>query len=127
MDHFIQDLKVAVRAPTRQRGFTLVAVLTLALGIGATTAIFSVVYGVLLRPLPYPQPERLVRAFAVGPKGQLHGAFSPPHFMDYRTSSRALSGLSAFHGGTLNLSGDGAEAERLPTSWVSANFFTVLG
>lgn len=122
-----QDLRFAGRQLAKSPGFTLVAVLTLALGIGATTAIFSVVYGVLLRPLPYPQPERLVRAFAVGPKGQLHGAFSPPNFLDYRAASRSLSGLSAFHGGTLNLSGDGGEAERLPTSWVSANFFSVLG
>ncbi len=103
------------------------AVLTLALGIGATTAIFSVVYGVLLRPLPYPRPERLVRAFAVGPEGQLRGAFSPPNLVDYRAGSRMLSGLSGYHGGTLNLSGDGGEAERLPASWVSANFFSVLG
>ncbi|HSS77835.1 MAG TPA: ABC transporter permease, partial [Thermoanaerobaculia bacterium] len=109
-----QDLRFAGRQLAKSPGFTLVAVLTLALGIGATTATFSVVYGVLLRPLPYPQPERLVRALFVGPKGQLQGAFSPPNFMDFRTATRTLSGVSGFHGGTLNLSGDGGEAERLP-------------
>jgi putative ABC transport system permease protein len=122
-----QDLRFAGRQLAKSPGFTFVAVLTLALGIGATTAIFSVVYGVLLRPLPYPQPERLVRAFAVGPEGQLRGAFSPPNLLDYRAASRALSGLSGYHGGTLNLSGDGGEAERLPTAWVNANYFSVLG
>jgi len=127
LGEFGQDLRFAGRQLAKSPGFTLVAVLTLALGIGATTAIFSVVYGVLLRPLPYPQPERLVRALFVGPKGQLQGAFSPPNFMDFRTASRTLSGVSGFHGGTLNLSGDGGEAERLPTAWVSANHFTVLG
>jgi len=111
-----QDLRFAGRQLAKSPGFTLVAVLTLALGIGATTAIFSVVYGVLLRPLPYPQPERLVRPFFVGPKGQLQGAFSPPNFVDFRAASRTLSGVSGLYGGTLNLSGDGSEAERLPAA-----------
>ncbi|MBW8876534.1 MAG: ABC transporter permease [Acidobacteria bacterium] len=122
-----QDLRFGGRQLAKSPGFTLVAVLTLALGIGATTAIFSVVYGVLLRPLPYPQPDRLVRLFFVGPKGQLQGAFSPPNFLDFRAASRALSGVSGLHGGTLNLSGEGAEPERLPAAWVSANYFSVLG
>jgi putative ABC transport system permease protein len=122
-----QDLRFAARQLAKSPGFTLVAVLTLALGIGATTAIFSVVYGVLLRPLPYPQPDRLVRPLFIDPQGQLHGAFSAPNFLDYRAASRTLSGVSGVHGGTLNLSGNGGEPERLPAAWVSANYFTVLG
>jgi predicted permease len=122
-----QDLRFAARQLAKSPGFTFVAVLTLALGIGATTAIFSVVYGVLLRPLPYPQPDRLVRPFFIDTKGELHGAFSPPNFLDFQAASRALSGVAGVHGGTLNLSGDGSEAERLPAAWVSANYFSVLG
>ncbi len=121
-----QDLRFAGRQLAKSPGFTFVAVLTLALGIGATTAIFSVVYGVLLRPLPYPRPDRLLRPFFVDSKGQLRGAFSPPNFLDFRAASRTFSGVAGVHGGTLNLSG-GGEAERLRAAWVSANYFTVLG
>src|SRR5262249_25078065 len=108
-------------------GFTLVAVLTLALGIGATTAIFSIVYGVLLRPLPFEQPERLIRPYFVDSTGQTHGAFSPPNFLAYKAASRTLSDLTSVEGGTLNRSGNGAEPERLQAALVGANFFKVMG
>ncbi len=122
-----QDLRFAGRQLGRSPGFTLVSVLTLALGIGATTAIFSVVYGVLMRPLPFLQPERLVRPLAVDPQGKQHGAFSASNFLDFRAASHTLSGVAGMHGGTLNLSGDGSEPLRLPAAWVSANYFSVLG
>ena len=121
-----QDLRFAARQLARSPVFTAVAVLTLALGIGATTSIFSVVYGVLLRPLPFPQPERLVQPLFVGADGERNGAFSPPNFLDLRTQSRTLSGVAGVHGGTLNLSGDGGEPERLAGAWVSADYFSVL-
>ena len=122
-----QDLRFAGRQLLKSPGFTLAAVLTLALGIGATTAIFSVVYGVLLRPLPFQQPERLVRGYFVDPNGQTHGAFSPPNFLDWRAASRTLADATSVENGTLNLSGDGSEPERLQAAWVGANFFKVLG
>src|SRR4051812_37930541 len=122
-----QDLRFAGRQLWKSPGFTLVAVLTLALGIGATTAIFSIVYGVLLRPLPFEAPERLVRPSFVDPTGQSHGAFSPPNFLDFRTASHALADLTSVENGTLNLSGDGAEPERLQAALVGANFFKVMG
>jgi predicted permease len=101
-----------------------VAVLTLALGIGANTAIFSVVRAVLLRGLPYPQPERLVVLQSVI-RGS-PGAVSPPDFMDWRAQSRSFSGLSAYFLSTTNLTGSG-EPERLTQARVTANFFDVLG
>ena len=122
-----QDLRFAGRQLWKSPGFTLVAVLTLALGIGATTAIFSIVYGVLLRPLPFQAPERLVRPYFVDPGGETHGAFSPPNFLDFKAASRTLTDLTSVENGTLNLSGDGSEPERLQAALVGANFFRVLG
>ncbi len=121
------DLRFAGRQLWKSPGFTLVAVLTLALGVGTTTAIFSIVYGVLLRPLPFEAPERLVRPFFVDPAGETHGAFSPPNFLDFKAASRTLSDLTSIENGTLNLSGDGAEPERLQAALVGANFFKVMG
>jgi predicted permease len=126
-----QDLRFGGRQLLKSPGFTLVAVLTLALGIGATTAIFSVVYGVLLRPLPYSQPDELVRPLFRSREGQLSGAFSAPNFVDLRAQSKTLSGVAAVAGGTFNLSaagtGDSSEPERLQGASVSADFFKVLG
>ncbi|HTG36888.1 MAG TPA: ABC transporter permease [Thermoanaerobaculia bacterium] len=121
-----QDLRFAGRQLWKSPGFTLVAALTLALGIGATTAIFSVVYGVVLRPLPFRAPERLVRPLFVTAEGKRVGAFSVPNFIDWKAASRAVEDTAALWGGTLNLSG-GGEPERLPAAWVSANYFKVVG
>ncbi|HEY9421624.1 MAG TPA: permease prefix domain 1-containing protein, partial [Thermoanaerobaculia bacterium] len=122
-----QDLRYGGRQLAKSPGFTLIAVLTLALGIGATTAIFSVVYGAVIRPLPWQEPERLVRPLFLSPEGEQNGAFSAPNFMDLRAQTRTLSGLAGVTGSTLNLSGDGGEPERLPGARVTANYFKVIG
>src|SRR5436305_2426890 len=122
-----QDLRFGGRQLAKSPGFTLVAVLTLALGIGATTAIFSIVYGVLLRPLPFRAPDRLILPVFVDAQGETHGAFSPLNFLDFRAASRTLSGLTSIENSTLNLSGGGGEPERLQAALVGANFFEVLG
>jgi putative ABC transport system permease protein len=123
-----QDLRFAGRQLWKSPGFTLVAVATLALGIGATTAIFSVVDGVVLRPLPFRAPEGLVRAYFVSKEGEKQAAFSVANFLDWRAASHTLADATAHHGGTLNLSGGGGtEPERLQAAWVRANFFRVVG
>ena len=124
LDQLRQDTRYALRVLGRGRGFAAVAVLTLALGVGANTAIFSVVRGVLLRALPYPEPERLVAVQSV-----IRGsptAVSPPDFIDWRAQAKSFSGLAAYFLSTATLTGIG-EPERLVQARVSANFFDVLG
>jgi predicted permease len=104
-------------------GFTLVAVATLALGIGATSAIFTVVNAVLLRPLPFPEADRLVRVAQVW-KGR-PVVYSPPNFLDVLAQASSFSGLAAIDGGGLTLTGRGAPV-RLDGAEVSASFFDVL-
>ena len=118
-----QDLRYALRALRRSPAFTLVAVLTLALGIGGTTAIFSVVNGVVLRPLPYPEPERLVWITSVVNGSNF--SVSPPDFMDWRRDARSLAGLAASYASETILTG-GGDAERLVQARVTANAFDVL-
>ncbi|HVE78695.1 MAG TPA: ABC transporter permease [Gemmatimonadaceae bacterium] len=120
-----QDATFAIRQLAKSPVFTAVAVVTLALGIGANTAIFSIVNGVLLRPLPYADPGRLVRVWpAVGPE---QNAFSVLNFLDWREqATRSFSGMAAATGQTLNLTGEG-EPERLRGAQVTANMFDVLG
>ena len=122
-----QDLKYAARSLRRAPGFTTVVLLTLALGIGATTAMFSVVRGVLLRPLPYPQAERVVRITPGGP-GKDHGTLSAIELNDW---SRDLTTLSAVGGyrqwETGSVYGDAPEPSDVGTAHVSAGFFPALG
>jgi putative ABC transport system permease protein len=116
MDTLFQDLRYGVRSLVRSRGFTLVAVLTLALGIGANTAIFSLVNGVLLRPLPYPHAERLVIA-----------PVSMPDFEDLRAASRSFDDLAVWGSNRYSLGSDGAASEPVLGAIVSARFFPLLG
>jgi predicted permease len=119
------DLRYALRALARTPGFTLAVVLTLALGIGVNSAIFSVVYGVLLRPLPYASPERLVVLYGRYPQfGRT--STSLPDFQDWRAGSHAFEQLAARHQGGFILTGDG-EPERVVADRVTSNFFTTLG
>ena len=108
-DDFTQDVRYALRALRRTPAFTTVAVLTLALGIGANTAIFSVVNGVLLRPLPYQEPDRLVRLFTAYRGNDIDRfAVSEPEFMDYKGLTQTFENATAYTGAGLTLTGTGA-------------------
>jgi putative ABC transport system permease protein len=119
----VQDLRFAVRMLRKSPGFTLAAVVTLALGIGATAAIFSVVEHVLLRPLPYPAAERVmdVNEFARGKPV----AVSPPNFIDWRADNRTFSSIAMYQEGTLTLSG-GPEPERIEAIYAEPGAFDAL-
>src|SRR5262245_2060052 len=119
----IRDLRYGVRMLLKHKGFTAVAVLTLALGIGANTAIFSVVNGVLLKPLPYEQPDQLVNLWELAPWGQ--NTVSPGVFTDWREGHRSLEALSVVRGKSLNLTGEG-EPERLLGLEVNASYLRIL-
>jgi len=124
METMVQDLRYAVRMLKKSPGFTLTTVFTLALGIGATTAIFGVVYGVLLRPLPYSQPKQLVQLWEVNGQGhRVH--FTDPNFEDIRSQSHSLSGLAEFGVGEESVSG-GAEPTRTMVASVSQDFFPLM-
>ena len=125
MGNLLQDLRYGIRLLAKNPGFTLVAVLTLALGIGANTAMFSVVNGVLLNPLPYWQPNRLVALYSRTPQFS-HSSISYPNFLDWVRDNRSFSALAAFRQDDFNLTGMG-DPERVPAEMVSASFFPLLG
>ncbi len=122
------DLRQAWRGLRRSPGFTLAAVLTLTLGIGANTAIFSVVESVLLRPLPYQDPSRLVQLWNTYPPAIPQGANSAGDFRDFRQRSRTFSGMAAYIdiARGLNLTGDG-EPEHLEMRYATSGLFPLLG
>src|SRR5262245_12674202 len=124
METFRQDLRYAFRRLLKSPGFTLVALLTLSLGIGANSAIFSVINGVLLRPLPYAEPDRLVALYHVS-EGQ-RSAMSGPNFMDLRKTSQTLADAAAVAGARVILTGQG-DPVRLDAAEVSASLFDLLG
>jgi putative ABC transport system permease protein len=124
MQNFLQDLGYAVRKLRSAPAFTFAAIVTLALGIGANTAIFSVVNSVLLQPLPFPQPDRIVRLRFTQ---QGHGdAGTPMDLIDYRTQAKNFTGFALMEGTTANLSRDNGDAERIQAVRVSANWFDIL-
>jgi predicted permease len=124
----VQDLKYAVRTLAKRPGFATITVLTLALGIGANAAIFSAVRAVLLRPLPFPAPERLVRLFSapVTAAERASGTASPPDFTDWRRDNRSFSELAALSADSFAFTGQGA-AEQLSGASVTGGFFNALG
>jgi putative ABC transport system permease protein len=127
LDSIVQDTAYGLRCIRTQPGFAAAVILTLAFGIGANTAIFSVVRGVLLKPLPYAAGDRLVVLHQPAKLAGLEDVgFSAPEIMDLRARSRALDGVVEYHGMSFNLIGRG-EPERVKTGVVSANFFEVLG
>ena len=129
MQRFRQDLRFAIRQIRKAPGFAITTILTLALGIGATTAIFSLVNAVLLRPLPYPQQDRLVWLKAEDRSaGQIAipDSLSYPDFFDWRAQQHSFTALAAYRGNDATLSGAG-EAQQLSSAIVTADFFRVLG
>jgi predicted permease len=125
MRDLVQELRFALRMLGRHPGFTAVALLTLALGIAANTAIFSVVDAVLFEPLPYAEPERLTLVWSRRPD-RPRETVSPADFLDWRAQNEVFEGLAGFAQVSFNLAGDGAP-ERLRGASVSSNFFQVLG
>lgn len=122
----LQDLRYALRMLRKNPGFTAVAIITLALGIGANTAIFTLVNTVLLRPLPYPEPDRIVRFIFSSPPGNNNA--SVPEFMMWREQTQAFQDVAAygFQGPGVNLTG-GDRPEQLKGIHVSADYFRLLG
>ncbi|HYJ06812.1 MAG TPA: ABC transporter permease [Chthoniobacterales bacterium] len=127
MSHLLKDLRYGVRTLLKQPGFTAIAVLTLALGIGANTAIFSVVNAVLLRPLPYQNPDQLIAVYEKRPAlGRERGFVSPPDFIDWRAQNTVFANIAAYAPWTANRT-DGEEPERIVGTLASADLFPALG
>jgi predicted permease len=125
MDSLLQDLRYALRSLRQNPGFTLAAVLTLAIGLGGNTAIFSLVNGVLLRPLPFPQPEQLVIAWGRHPAVGRETA-SLPDFLDWQAGAHSFKQLAAVARTNYTVNGRG-EPELVSGAVVTANFFRALG
>ena len=124
-ESLFQDLRYGVRMLKRSPGFTVIAILTLALGIGVNTTIFSVVNGVLLNPLPFPESHQLVSLFEKIPNFE-NGSISYPNFVDWRSMSRTFTSIAAYRSHGMDLSGSG-EPERLQGEMISHDFFEILG
>ncbi|HKE59793.1 MAG TPA: ABC transporter permease, partial [Pyrinomonadaceae bacterium] len=129
MEALISDLRYAVRTLLKSPGFSLIAILTLGLGIGANTAIFSVVNSVVLRPLPFPDQDQLLQLGEGGRGQQLaeRGAFSFPDYRDLQAQTQTLSHVAAFLNSGAMLSTEGLDAERIFGAVVTPEFFAVLG
>ncbi len=124
MNTFYQDVKYAIRILAKSPGFTAIAILTLALGIGANTALFSVVNGVLLNPLPFPNPHELITVYSKTPTFQ-ESSVTYLNFLDWQKDNGSFSALCAYRQDDYNLTGAG-EPERMHGRMISADFFPVL-
>ena len=123
----VQDLRYALRVLVKDRGVTAAAIAILALGIGSTTVVFSLANGLLLRPLPYYQPERIVAVREQSPKDPRESeAINFPNYLDMRARTRLLEDIGVYDGRAVTLRGEGA-AERVPAVGVSDGIFRVLG
>src|SRR5215216_5155330 len=125
METLFQDMRYGVRMLAKSRSLSAVAIIALMLGIGANTAIFSVVNAVLLRPLPYPEPERLIRIYEKSPQFDAM-SISYPNFLDWQERNQSFEQMAAFRYDGFNLTG-GDLPERIQGRFVSANFFSILG
>jgi putative ABC transport system permease protein len=127
LEDLVKDVAFALRGLRRAPGFAAASLLTLALGIGSAAAIFSVAYGVLLRPLPFAQPDRLVEvSINLKGTGEGFGSLSAPEYVDLARENRAFSGVAAWTPRGRTIGGDG-RPERVNTTQVTASLFTVLG
>src|SRR5205085_3106673 len=126
METLLQDIRYGARVLARNKGFTAVAVLTLALGIGANTAIFSVVNELLLRPLPYRDADRIVMLWEVTPSGRHQNTTSRKNFLGWREQSKSFEAIAAFSDQRANLTGAG-DPEEVPMQIASSGLFNVLG
>jgi putative ABC transport system permease protein len=128
MDQLLKNLRIAVRSLARQRMFTIVAVVTLALGVGATTAIFSVVYGVLLRPLPYVDPNRIVvfgQTVKSAPQEPVDGSSSHVNFLDWQREAKTIPVMALYSASRAVISNQG-EADVVRVGSVTPGFFEVF-
>src|SRR5690348_6368323 len=125
MNSFWQDVRYGLRVLAKNPGFTAIAVLTLALGIGANSALFSVVNGVLLNPLPFPNPEELYAVYSTSPTFE-QSSISYPNFLDWQKQNHSFAELGAFRSENYNLTGAG-EPERVHAHMISAEFFPAYG
>lgn len=125
METLLQDLRYGLRMLRKSSGFTAVAVITLALGIGANTALFSVVNGVLLNPLPYPQPDQLIAIYSKSAQFA-QGSIPYLNFVDWQKDNQTFSAMAMMRSDDFNLTAAGA-SERLHGNMVSAGFFHLLG
>src|SRR5690242_10523646 len=127
LDEAARDFRQALRMLERSPGFAVVAILTLALGIGANTAIFSVIDSVLLRPLPYKAPDNLVMVWETNSQhANPHNTVSPPNFLDWQARNTVFSGMAYIFDERANLTGKG-DPEEIVVQDVSVDFFSVLG
>ena len=135
MSTFLHDLRYAIRILLKNPGFTVVAIVTLGLGIGANTALFSVIDAVLLRPLPFHEPARLVAVHSANPQNPHsvnpqdpdgEGNISYPAFLDWRAQSHSFEGMSVWNGTSFTYTG-GDQPESISGVVVSGNLFSVLG
>jgi hypothetical protein len=127
MDAFLADVRYSVRLLKKAPGFTAIAILTLALGIGANTAIFSAVDAVLIRPLPYTDPDRVVLVWEDNTAaGFPRNTPAPGNYTDWKRMQRSFSGIAATRGGSASVTSDGPP-EQILGRRVSQNFFDVLG
>jgi predicted permease len=125
MENLLRELRFAARYLVRRGGASVTAVLALAIGVGAATTVFSVLYGVLLRPLPYPDSERIVALSQINPKGQRMRNMSGPNFDDLRLQTRSFAAMAVYGGWVQSVSG-GNESVRAGVAVVSEEFFDVL-